>query len=100
VQRAAAVPVKDTRLGEKVCLAVVFRPGKVVTPTDLLMHLDAVGLSKYDMPEYFVRLDEIPLTPNGKMFKRAITDWIADGSVTPEPIRFEAKRAPTSGRMA
>ena len=28
VQRAAAVPVKDARLGEKVCLAVVFRAGK------------------------------------------------------------------------
>ena len=28
VQRAAAVPVKDARLGEKVCLAVVCRPGE------------------------------------------------------------------------
>ena len=28
VQRAAAVPVKDARLGEKVCLAVVFRAGQ------------------------------------------------------------------------
>ncbi len=100
VQRAAAVPMKDARLGEKVCLAVVFRPGKAVTPADLLMHLDAVGLSKYDMPEYFLRLDEIPLTPNGKMFKRAIVDWITAGRVTPEPIRFEAKRAPLSGRMS
>jgi acyl-CoA synthetase len=58
------------------------------------MHLDAVGLSKYDMPEYFLRLDEIPLTPNGKMFKRAIVDWIEGGRVTPEPVRFEAKRPP------
>ena len=47
------------------------------TPADLLTHLDAAGLSKYDMPEYFLRLDEIPLTPNGKMLKRAIVDWIA-----------------------
>jgi len=93
VQRAAAVPVKDARLGEKVCLAVVCRPGKDITPADLLTHLDAAGLSKYDMPEYFLRLDEIPLTPNGKMLKRAIVDWIADGKVTPQPVRFEAKRA-------
>ena len=28
VQRAAAVPVKDARLGEKVCLAVVLRAGQ------------------------------------------------------------------------
>jgi acyl-CoA synthetase len=93
VQRAAAVPVKDPRLGEKVCLAVVLRQGKHATPDELLAHLDSVGLSKFDMPEYFVALDEIPLTPNGKMLKRAIVDWIKEGRVTPEPIRFEAKRA-------
>ena len=93
VLRAAAVPVKDARLGEKVCLAVVFRPGKSATPAEILAHLDQVGLSKFDMPEYFLTLDEIPLTPNGKMLKRAIVDWIKEGRVTPEPVRFEAKRA-------
>jgi acyl-CoA synthetase len=85
--------VKDARLGEKVCLAVVFRKGREVAPDELLAHLDAAGLSKYDMPEYFLRLDEIPLTPNGKMLKRAIVDWIGEGRVTPQPVRFEARRA-------
>ena len=93
VLRAAAVPVKDPRLGEKVCLVVVFRPGKSATPDELLAHLDSAGLSKFDMPEYFMTLDEIPLTPNGKMLKRAIVDWIKEGRVTPAPIRFETKRA-------
>jgi acyl-CoA synthetase len=93
VQRAAAVPVKDARLGEKVCLVVVFRQGKSATTDELLAHLDHVGLSKFDMPEYFMTLDEIPLTPNGKMLKRAIVDWIKEGRVTPTPVRFEAKRA-------
>jgi acyl-CoA synthetase (AMP-forming)/AMP-acid ligase II len=93
VQRAAAVPVKDARLGEKVCLVVVTRQGMNVTPDELLLHLDRAGLSKFDMPEYYLRLDEIPLTPNGKMLKRAIVDWIKDGRVTPEPVRFESKRA-------
>jgi acyl-CoA synthetase len=93
VQRAAAVPVKDARLGEKVCLVVVFRPGQNATPDELLAHLDNAGLSKFDMPEYFLTLDEIPLTPNGKMLKRAIVDWIKEGRIKPEPIRFETKRA-------
>ena len=70
-------------------------PKQAIAPDELLTHLDNVGLSKFDMPEYFLRLDEIPLTPNGKMLKRAIVDWIKDGRVTPEPIRFEAKRAST-----
>jgi len=26
------------------------------------------------------------------MLKRAIVDWIAAGRVTPQPVRFEAKR--------
>jgi acyl-CoA synthetase (AMP-forming)/AMP-acid ligase II len=93
VQRVAAVPVKDARLGEKVCLAVMFRAGKTVTPAKLLEHLDVAGLSKYDMPEYFLALDEIPLTANGKLRKRDIVDWIAQGRVTPQPVRFQAKRA-------
>jgi acyl-CoA synthetase (AMP-forming)/AMP-acid ligase II len=91
VRRAAAVPVKDPRLGEKVCLAVVFQPEKQVSPDELLSHLDTAGLSKFDMPEYFVTLDEIPLTPNGKMLKRAITDSIADGRLAPQPVRWQAQ---------
>lgn len=93
VQRAAAIPMKDARLGEKVCLAVVTRAGADIVPAELLAHLDAAGLSKYDMPEYFLRLDEIPLTPNGKMLKRTILDWIAAGRVTPQPVRFEGSRS-------
>ena len=93
VQRAAAVPVKDPRLGEKVCLAVVLRAGQKLSPDELLAHLDAAGLSKFDMPEYFLTLDEIPVTPNGKMLKRAITDQIAQGRITPLPVRWQAKQA-------
>jgi acyl-CoA synthetase len=93
VHRVAAVPVKDARLGEKVCLAVMFRPGQTASAKDILTHLDTAGLSRYDMPEYFVALDEIPLTANGKLKKRDIADWIAQGRLTPAPVRFAAKRA-------
>jgi acyl-CoA synthetase len=93
IQRAAAVPVKDARLGEKVCLAVVLRAGKNVSPDELLAHLDAADLSKFDMPEYVAVLEEIPLTPNGKMIKRTITEWIAEGRVALQPVRWQAKAA-------
>ncbi len=88
IARAAAVPIPDTRLGEKVCLVVMFRAGYSVAPAELLAHLDAAGLSKYDMPEYFLKVEEIPLTPNGKMRKRDIAELIAQGRVIPEPVRF------------
>jgi acyl-CoA synthetase len=93
VARAAAVPIPDARLGEKVCLAVMFHAGRSVEPADLLAHLDAAGLSKYDMPEYFLKVDEIPLTPNGKMRKRDIVEWITQGRVKPEPVRWQSKQA-------
>jgi len=93
VARAAEIPIADARLGEKVCLAVMFRSGQSVVAAELLAHLDAAGLSKYDMPEYFVSLDEIPLTANGKIRKRDILNWIAQGRVKPEPVRFQARHA-------
>jgi acyl-CoA synthetase (AMP-forming)/AMP-acid ligase II len=89
VQRAAAVPVPDQRLGERVCLAVMFRPGKTASPEEILKHLDDVGLSKYDMPEYFVEVDEIPLTASGKMRKRDVVNWIAEGRAKPVAIRWQ-----------
>lgn len=91
IERAAAVPVADPRLGERVCLAVVARDGATLDPGQILAHLDAAGLSKYDMPEYFLALDEIPLTASGKILKRELVDWIADGRVSPQPVRFEGQ---------
>jgi acyl-CoA synthetase (AMP-forming)/AMP-acid ligase II len=89
IQRAAAVPVPDQRLGERVCLAVMFRSGKTASPEEILQHLDDVGLSKYDMPEFFVEVAEIPLTASGKARKRDVVDWIAEGRAKPVAIRWQ-----------
>ena len=61
-----------------------------VTPDDLLAHLGREGLSKYDMPEYFVRLDEFPLTASGKILKRELVEMVKRGELAPEPVRFRA----------
>jgi acyl-CoA synthetase len=95
VERVAAVPVADERLGEKVCLAVMWRAGARLEAAEMLAHLDAVGLSKYDMPEYFLDIDQIPLTPSGKIRKRDIVDWIAQGRVAPTPVHGPARNAAT-----
>jgi len=91
VQRAAAVPVPDRRLGERVCLAVMFKPGKAASPEEILRHLDRLGLSKYDMPEFFLAVEEIPVTASGKVRKRDVVDWIAAGRAIPTEVRFQAK---------
>ena len=91
IQRVAAVPVLDQRLGERVCLAVMFWPGKNAAVDDILKHLDHSGLSKYDMPEFFLQIDELPLTASGKVRKRDIVDWIAEGRAKPTAVRWQPK---------
>lgn len=89
VQKAAAFGVPDPRLGEKACLAVILREGERVTGDAMLDHLHAVGLSKYDMPEYFIALDAFPLTASGKVLKRELQEWVKIGRVAPGPVRWK-----------
>jgi acyl-CoA synthetase (AMP-forming)/AMP-acid ligase II len=88
VEKAAAFPVTDPRLGERVCLAVVARKNAPVEPEALLDHLDLAGLSKYDMPEFILPLDEMPLTASGKVIKRELVRRVAEGCAQPLPVRF------------
>jgi acyl-CoA synthetase len=88
VEKAAAFPVADPRLGERVCLAVVARASAPLEPDALLDHLDLAGLSKYDMPEFILLLDEMPLTASGKVIKRELVRRVAEGRVKPVAVRF------------
>jgi len=88
VQKAAAFGVPDARLGEKACLAVICREGERVTGEALLDHLHAVGLSKYDMPEFFLAMDAFPLTASGKILKRELQAWAKNGRIVPQPVRW------------
>jgi acyl-CoA synthetase len=87
VEKAAAFPVPDGRLGERVCLAVL-STGSEPEGQDVLGHLFGHGLSIYDMPEYYMVMTEFPLTPSGKILKRELTEWAKDGRLKPDPIRF------------
>jgi len=88
IARCAAFPVADQRLGEKVCLAVILRDGASVEPEELLGHLHRSGLSRYDMPEYFIAMEAFPLTASGKILKRELVEWAKDGRIRPEPVRW------------
>jgi acyl-CoA synthetase (AMP-forming)/AMP-acid ligase II len=93
IDKAAAFAVADARLGERVCLAMVLRPAANLSDEELLAHLDAVGLSKYDMPEYLLRLDALPLTASGKIVKRDLAQQVSDGRLQPQLVRFRARAA-------
>ena len=54
----------------------------------MLAHLDEAGLSRFDMPEYFLRLDAMPLTSSGKILKRELVARIKAGGLVPQPVRW------------
>jgi len=88
VDKVAVIPVLDERLGEKVCIAVLGE----VEAGPLLDHLDGQGLSKYDMPEYFIRMTIFPLTASGKILKRELVEMVRAGKIVPDPVRFVPRK--------
>lgn len=88
IHKAACFPIADERLGERACIAVIGDIG----PDDLLAHLAAEGLSKFDMPEYFVSVQSFPLTPSGKILKRELIEMVRRGALSPLAIRYRAKK--------
>jgi acyl-CoA synthetase len=85
IRAAAAFGVPDDRLGERVCLAVISDEA----PEAILRHLDAEGLSRYDMPEFILTMPEFPLTASGKILKREIQSRVTRGELSPQPVRFQ-----------
>jgi acyl-CoA synthetase len=82
VERAACFPVADERLGERMCIAIIGS----VQAEDLLLHLAREGVSKYDLPEYFLRLESFPLTPSGKILKRDLVAMVKRGELRPAAL--------------
>ena len=88
IDKSAAFAVPDERLGERVCLAIIANTSEAPAADDVLRHLFEAGLSKYDMPEYFIAMPAFPLTASGKILKRELADWARSGRIAPEPVRF------------
>jgi acyl-CoA synthetase len=90
VMKAAAVPVADERLGERVCLVVTTVADRTPSAAELLLHLHEAGLSRFDMPEYFAAVEALPLGPTGKVLKRELVRRIQEGRVAIKAIRWRA----------
>ncbi len=89
VARVACFPIADERLGERVCIAAIGD----LTPEALLDHLAGEGLSKYDMPEFFVAVTSFPLTASGKILKRELVEMVKRGELSPTPVRWRQKES-------
>jgi mycobactin salicyl-AMP ligase len=71
ISSAAAVPLPDPYLGEKICAAVVFS-GSPVTLMELNAYLDQRGVARHARPDVLSAMASLPTTPVGKIDKKAI----------------------------
>lgn len=88
VKSVAAIPVPDDRLGERVCLVVRPLQDRTVAADEILAFLHEQGLSKYDMPEFFLSVEDFPMTASGKILKRKLVEFVQEGVVTPTAVRW------------
>jgi mycobactin salicyl-AMP ligase len=76
IYAAAAVPLPDDYLGEKICAAIVFR-GKQVSLAELNAFLDERGASKHARPDVLVPMPSLPATAVGKVDKNKLVATIS-----------------------
>ena len=78
VQNVACVPMPDPVLGERTCAFVVPKPGKTVALAELASFLTDAGIAKYKLPERVELVDDLPLSPFGKVSKQTLAARIAE----------------------
>ena len=70
----------------KLVMFYLERAGQTASQEQILKHLAAAGLSKYEMPEFFIELADMPLMPNGKIQRQDLTKWVKEGRIVPEQV--------------
>jgi acyl-CoA synthetase len=73
-----------------VCIAIVAR-GAAPAPMALPTHLREAGPAISHLPEYFVALDEFPLTASGKVLKRELVEWAKSGRIALEAVQWRER---------
>jgi fatty-acyl-CoA synthase len=84
VVEAAVVGIPDEKWQERPLASVVLREGATVTPAELREFLSR-SFAKWQLPEAFAFIEQVPRTSVGKFDKKVIRKWYADGELTVEP---------------
>jgi len=77
VLSVAIVGYPDARLGERACAFVVLRPGATLDLATVQAHMAEHKVAKQYWPERIEIVDDLPLTPVGKVDKKKLRDDIA-----------------------
>ncbi len=79
VRNAACIPYPDAVLGERMCACVILRAGQSLTLDELTAFLLGLGFAKFKLPERLQVLDDFPLSPFGKVSKKALAGMVLTG---------------------
>jgi amino acid adenylation domain-containing protein len=95
VQQAAVV-LREDETGRKRLMTYVVRSSEEVTENELRRHVQE-RLPEYMVPSEFVFLDSMPLTPNGKIDRRALANLKRESRV--ESAFASAAKNPTQAQL-
>ena len=76
ILHAAMVGIADARLGERNCLCVIPKAGHHLTLAEMVAFLKG-QVADYKLPEMLVEVDELPMTPTGKLRRHVLSEQIA-----------------------
>ena len=74
VAAAAVVGMPDQRLGERVCAYVVANDGGTLSLDEVRRFFDERKVMTYMIPEHLVQIEEMPMTPTGKIRKASLQE--------------------------
>jgi acyl carrier protein len=82
----ALVLAEEATPGDRRLVAyIVHRPGESLTASELRRYVRA-SLPEYMVPSFFVKIDRIPLTPNGKIDRRALPNAFKGAAAESERV--------------
>ncbi len=86
VQEAAVIGIPDERWGERPLACVVLRPGAKADAAELADFLRAAGVARWQVPENWAFVAEIPKTAVGKFDKKVLRTRDAAGDLAIERL--------------
>ncbi|KNX36072.1 fatty acid--CoA ligase [Luteipulveratus halotolerans] len=86
VLEASVVGVPDEKWEERPLATVVLKEGASATPADLRKHLEG-KVARWQLPERWALIDEVPKTSVGKFDKKVLRKRYADGELEVQETR-------------
>jgi fatty-acyl-CoA synthase len=77
IAEAAVIAIPHERWGERPLACVVFKPGQAAAAADLDAFLVAKGFARWQCPERYEAIDEVPRTSTGKFWKLKLRERFA-----------------------